>query len=68
MVDTSDLGSDAERCESSNLSGGTKNLIKFDTFKKYHIFITKIIKTQMKNLHISLIGGDLAETTFKERV
>jgi hypothetical protein len=27
MVDTSDLGSDAEGCESSSLSGGTNNTI-----------------------------------------
>ena len=41
---------------------------KLDTFKKYYIFIKQNKKPQMKNLHISLIGGDLAETTFKERV
>jgi hypothetical protein len=38
---------------------------KLDTFKKYHIFITKLIKTQMKNLHIiSLRGLAGAEDTF----
>jgi hypothetical protein len=41
---------------------------KLDLFKKITIFIKQIKKPQMKNLHISLIGGDLAETTFKERV
>ncbi len=34
MVDTSDLGSDAVRCESSSLSGGTKFLKKLDTFQE----------------------------------
>lgn len=34
-----------------------KKLIKLDTFEKYHIFITKQIKTQMKNLHIILLDG-----------
>ena len=52
----------------SSPAGGTKKLIKLDTFEKYHIFIKQNKKPQMKNLHISLIGGDLAETTFKERV
>ena len=32
------------------------------------MFIKQIKKTQMKNLHISLLGGDLAEDSFKERV
>jgi hypothetical protein len=41
---------------------------KLDIFKKYYIFIKQIKKTQMKNIHISLLGGDLAEATFKERV
>jgi hypothetical protein len=44
------------------------NVKKLDLFKEYHIFIKQIKKPQMKNLHISLIGGDLAEATFKERV
>ena len=41
---------------------------KLDLFKKMTIFIKQIKKPQMKNLHISLLGGDLAEATFKERV
>ena len=41
----------------SSPAGGTKKLIKLDTFKKLYIFITKQIKTQMKNLHIILLGG-----------
>ena len=50
---------------------GVKNkLKKLDTFKKYHILIIKQIKTQMKNLHIILLGGlAIAEdTTCKEMV
>jgi len=43
-------------------------VVDIDLFKKITIFIKQIKKTQMKNLHILLIGGDLAETTFKERV
>jgi len=35
-------------------------LKKLDTLQKFHIFITKQIKTQMKNLHIiTLLGADL---------
>jgi hypothetical protein len=41
MVDTSDLGSDIERCESSSLSEGTKKSFKKDLvdWKILHIFV-----------------------------
>ena len=41
MVDTSDLGSDAEWCESSSLSEGTKKSFKKDLvdWKILHIFV-----------------------------
>ena len=41
----------------SSPAGGTKKIKKLDTFEKLYIFITKQIKTQMKNLHIILLGG-----------
>ena len=44
MVDTSDLGSDANRCESSSLSGGTNQ--KFNIF----IIMEKIIKLTESDL------------------
>jgi hypothetical protein len=41
-----------------------KMIKKLDTLQKYRIFITKQIKTQMKNLHIILLGGlEIAEDT-----
>jgi hypothetical protein len=43
-------------------------VVDIDLFKKMTIFIKQIKKPQMKNLHILLIGGNLAEATFKERV
>ena len=41
----------------SSPAGGTKKIKKLDTFEKLYIFITKQIKSQMKNLHIILLGG-----------
>jgi hypothetical protein len=41
-----------------------KIIKKLDTLRKYRIFITKQIKTQMKNLHIILLGGlEISEDT-----
>ena len=41
-----------------------KMIKKLDTLRKYRIFITKQIKTQMKNLHIILLGGlEISEDT-----
>ena len=54
----------------SSPAGGTKKIKKLDTFEKLYIFITKQIKTQMKNLHIILLGGlAIAEDrSYKEMV
>ena len=65
LVYACDLGSQSCRFESC---WGYKKMRKLDTFEIISIFIKQIKKPQMKNLHILLIGGDLAEATFKERV